>query len=301
MARIRTIKPEFFQHDGLGHLSVAHRLLYVGLWCQADREGRLPDRPARIRVAILPYDSLQDADVDAMLWDLAEHGERFIVRYTDSTGKPYIAIPTFSQHQRPHPKDAESKIPDPGDEGVSVRYRDGKLKTGNSVEIPGNYLSSGHASKSPRVQDTKSPIVKESKKGESEGKNRQTWATPYFDAWKQQHGPDADFQPQIGPAGKYLQPLHEKHGKRCVEQFRAYIATMQIQFIDWKKFASGFGTWSSNGVGPHDDPEHEDFSKRDWAVMTCDRGCAHDFKKSYLREHREPSQRPCPDAVKVSA
>ena len=41
MARIRTIKPEFFTSDDICALSPLARLLYVGLWCEADREGRL--------------------------------------------------------------------------------------------------------------------------------------------------------------------------------------------------------------------------------------------------------------------
>lgn len=158
MARIRTIKPEFFHHDGLGRLSPLHRLLYIGLWCQADREGRLPDRPARLRVAILPYDAVDDAALDNLLWDLAEHPERFIVRYADVAGTAYIAIPTFSQHQRPHPKDAESCIPAPeGDTGVTLRQRNGNGVPCNSGEIQGKKLNFGHAplSKSPRVQESK--------------------------------------------------------------------------------------------------------------------------------------------------
>ena len=41
MARIRTIKPEFFTSDDICALSPRARLLYIGLWCEADREGRL--------------------------------------------------------------------------------------------------------------------------------------------------------------------------------------------------------------------------------------------------------------------
>jgi len=33
------------------------RLLYPGLWMLADREGRLEDRPLRIKAEILPYDT----------------------------------------------------------------------------------------------------------------------------------------------------------------------------------------------------------------------------------------------------
>lgn len=184
-----------------------------------------------------------------------------------------------------------------GKKGNAARWG---IANGIAKPIANGIATASSPSPSPSPSPISGSVSKEKKKIiRPKETGRQTWATPYFDAWKQQHGPDADFQPQIGSASKYLQPLNEKHGQRCIEQFRAYIAAVQVQYIDWKKFASAFGTWANGAT--HDDPEHEDFSKRDWAVMTCDRGCAHDFKKSYLREHREPSQRPCPDAVKVSA
>ena len=41
MARIRSIKPEFFTSDDICALSPLARLLYVGLLCEVDREGRL--------------------------------------------------------------------------------------------------------------------------------------------------------------------------------------------------------------------------------------------------------------------
>lgn len=107
MSRIRTIKPDFFLHEDLADLSALHRLLFIGLWTEADREGRLEDRPRRLKAALLPYD---DADVDRMLSDLEEAG--FLTRY-EAQGSRYIAIPSFGTHQRPHAREAASSIPPP--------------------------------------------------------------------------------------------------------------------------------------------------------------------------------------------
>lgn len=105
MARIRTIKPEFFTHEGLAELSPLQRLFFIGLWTQADREGRLEDRPKRLKAVILPYD---DCDVVSILDDLTNAG--FLVRY-EADGKPFLQIPAFGKHQRPHPKEPMSDIP----------------------------------------------------------------------------------------------------------------------------------------------------------------------------------------------
>src|SRR5687768_5376510 len=107
MARLRTLKPGFFTDDELGECSPLARLLYAGLWCHADRDGRLEDRPKRLKTEVLPYD---ECDVDALLAELAQHPAGFIVRYAVK-GKRYIALPTFPDHQNPHIKEAASKIP----------------------------------------------------------------------------------------------------------------------------------------------------------------------------------------------
>jgi len=73
----------------------------------ADREGRLEDRPLKIKAGLLPYDS---ADMDALLGELQSAG--LIVRYAVN-GSKYIAIPRFSEHQQPHVRESASSIPGP--------------------------------------------------------------------------------------------------------------------------------------------------------------------------------------------
>src|ERR1035438_7461939 len=67
MQRIRTVKPEFFQHEGLFDLEMQVglpvRLAFVGLWTCCDREGRFPWRPRKLKTDILPYDDLDFAAV----------------------------------------------------------------------------------------------------------------------------------------------------------------------------------------------------------------------------------------------
>lgn len=61
MARSRNIKPGIMANEDLAELDAMERLLFIYLWMLADREGRLEDRPKRIKAEALPYDSL-DAD-----------------------------------------------------------------------------------------------------------------------------------------------------------------------------------------------------------------------------------------------
>jgi len=114
MARLRTLKPGFFIDEYLAECQPLTRLLFAGLWTIADREGRLEDRPRRIKAQCLPYD---DCDVDALLNELARHG--FIVRY-GSKEERFIAVPTWHKHQSPHMKESVSTIPAPDKYGAST-------------------------------------------------------------------------------------------------------------------------------------------------------------------------------------
>ena len=104
MARARNIKPGFFTNEDLVELDFSTRLLFIGLWTEADKAGRLEDRPKRLKMAIFPADSI---DVDSMLDDLARY--EFIRRY-ERDGIRAIQIVNWDKHQRPHHTEKESVI-----------------------------------------------------------------------------------------------------------------------------------------------------------------------------------------------
>lgn len=112
--RARNIKPGFFKNEELAACQPLSRLLFAGLWGMADREGRLEDRPKRIKAEVLPYD---DAKVDPLLDELA--GKKFITRY-GVNGCRYIQINTFTSHQNPHKKERSSTIPAPKEHGINT-------------------------------------------------------------------------------------------------------------------------------------------------------------------------------------
>jgi hypothetical protein len=113
MARSRNIKPGFFLNDDLAECDPLARLLFAGLWCIADREGRLEDRPKRIKAEVLPYDN---CDVDQLMNQLVKH--KFILRY-EVDGGQYIQIINFKKHQNPHVKEAPSIIPPPPEQDIA--------------------------------------------------------------------------------------------------------------------------------------------------------------------------------------
>jgi len=114
MARIRYIKPDFFDDEDLAELPCEIRLFFAGLWCYADKAGRLEDRPLKLKVKIMPYSP--DFDAEKALQILSQHKKHspdkspFIVRYEVENNK-YIQILKWEKHQKPHHTEAESVIP----------------------------------------------------------------------------------------------------------------------------------------------------------------------------------------------
>lgn len=114
MARARNIKPGFFTNDLLSECQPLARLLFQGLWCHADREGRIEDRPKKLKAEILPYD---EADAETLLSELEVRG--FVIRY-ESGGKRYLQVVNFCKHQNPHVKEQASEIPAPDKHDAST-------------------------------------------------------------------------------------------------------------------------------------------------------------------------------------
>ena len=100
------------------------RLLFAGLWCLADRAGRLEDRPKRIRAEILPYD---DGSVDDMLDELDRAG--FILRYQEEELR-FIQVLNFTKHQNPHCREPKSMIPAPGEHSAGTVQEQNEHRTG---------------------------------------------------------------------------------------------------------------------------------------------------------------------------
>jgi len=110
MPRSRELKYGFFTDEEIAKLTPFARLLFEGLWCLADRDGRLEDRPARIHALLFPYD--HQLDIDALLREVAGARGDFIQRY-EVDGRNYIQIRTLNKNQHFHPKEKSAGYPSP--------------------------------------------------------------------------------------------------------------------------------------------------------------------------------------------
>jgi hypothetical protein len=115
MARIRTIKPEFFTSEDIVSLTPLARLFYVSLWCEADREGRFEWKPRTLKMRYLPAD---DCDVEALGKELIDAG---MVATYQVDGRTFAHIPGFTRHQVINNREQESTIPAPNAADASTR------------------------------------------------------------------------------------------------------------------------------------------------------------------------------------
>ena len=111
MARIRTIKPEFWDSPDTARASLRARLLYISMWNLADDYGIGDGNFKRIIGFAFPNDEIGVAEIPRLL---AEVSRTFSVMFFDYEGRPYYWIPSWETHQRTE-KRAKQRVPFPDD------------------------------------------------------------------------------------------------------------------------------------------------------------------------------------------
>lgn len=165
MARIRTIKPEFFRHEGLQDLEAANQgahpmLVFAALWGHCDKLGRFEWKPRTLKLDILPFLSF---DMAATLDLLRAAG--FIRKYRADDGREYGEINSFEKHQRISGKESQEpgKYPAPTEyeqgsfgeaHGKHTESQEGKGREGKGREEEGNNVAPDGALVSPSAEES---------------------------------------------------------------------------------------------------------------------------------------------------
>lgn len=123
MARIRTIKPEFFQSEALASRSAHARLLAIALLQLVDSEGRMRWIPMQAHAHAFPFEP--EINIEALITDLEEIG--YFQRY-EVDGKWYAHVPGFTTHQRLSGKEAAMKSQHPAPPGEAHKKGRGKSR-----------------------------------------------------------------------------------------------------------------------------------------------------------------------------
>ena len=151
--RARNIKPGFFKNENLAELGMFERLLFIGLWCLADREGRVEDRPKRIKMELFPCDQ---CDVDKGISSLMEAG--FITRYVYESYS-VIEVCKFKDHQRPHGSEKDGLLPDSNGMITVNERRNNVVLTGKERLVNVNSPLDNALNPDPLNPDPLNPVV----------------------------------------------------------------------------------------------------------------------------------------------
>jgi hypothetical protein len=109
MARIRTIKPEFWDSPDTARASLRARLLYIAMWNLADDYGVGDGNHRRIIGFAFPNDEIGVSEIPRLI---SEVSRTFSVMFYEHEGRPYYYIPSWENHQRTE-KRAKQRVPFP--------------------------------------------------------------------------------------------------------------------------------------------------------------------------------------------
>jgi len=223
VARIRSVKPEFWTDRKLARLSRDARLLYIALWNQADEWCRVHGDARYVKGHCLPYDDdLSLGAIDRILDELAAAGH--LQRY-EADGDPYLFLPKMGRHQRLEPNKVPSRLPEPPSPqvtGVSEPRAD------SSAPRADEYAPDAESS------ETNVALQVAGSRGQVAGGREQ--ATPPSGA-----------QTLIA---EWIDSSRKRPPQAVVGQVAKLLGQMLAEGIDYDDVRQGLAAWSAKGMHP---------------------------------------------------
>jgi hypothetical protein len=243
MARIRTIKPDFFTSLTVADLTPEQRLTFIGLWTHVDDAGRCVDDPRLIKAALWPLDDRTAADIEIDLKALTESS--LITRYTLNR-KRYLAVTNWDEHQRIN-RPTESKLPAP---------EDGDPTPPDPVTRHDSSSLNAHAQLSEG-----SPQERKGKEGNREGKGSYASAADEAEALVLDvdcvESAEADQEQPITAqtiVAEYLERVAKRPPKSVIGQVAKHAKQMLEEGIDPNDIRRGLALWMTKGLHPNTIP-----------------------------------------------
>jgi hypothetical protein len=140
MARIRSIKPEFWRSPSTAKASPLARLLYIAMWNWADDYGVAEWTPRELLGFVFPNDGdIKNAELQSLCTEVATC---FNTEFYLINGRRYYCIPTWDDHQK-NERRAQGKYPRPDhpDASVDAEIHQVTEMRGSSVRTSGNTVS----------------------------------------------------------------------------------------------------------------------------------------------------------------
>lgn len=145
MARIRSVHPSLFTDEAWVSCSPLARVLYIGLWTDADDQGVFEWKPLQIKMRLLPGDM---ADAPTLLGELSDAG---LIATYDVSGRRYGAIKQFRKYQRPKKPNALHPLPAAWRDFVCLSDPSSEPEAAEDDEVPNHFPTEGEIA--PQMED----------------------------------------------------------------------------------------------------------------------------------------------------
>jgi hypothetical protein len=161
VARIRTVKPEFWSDEQVMECSPLARLMFIGIWNFCDDAGNHPLSEKTIKALVFPGDSIGSAEIRRLLVELSSNA---LLRFYECSGKAYLNVKGWRHQKIDRPT---IKHPD-FDEGIEV-FPDDLWPAGQVVADESSNIR--------RVVDEASPPEGKGKGREGKGEDQEHLST----------------------------------------------------------------------------------------------------------------------------
>jgi hypothetical protein len=263
MARIRTIKPEFWSSPSMAGLNPWGRLLFIALWNWADDTGRGTANPKELAGFAFPNDDeIGAAELPTLL---AEIRGRFGVVFYEVAGRRYYAIPTWEKHQR-NERRAKSRYPAPED---GIEYDPGPQSPPDQpkseapqfvTEVPAEIVGTSdaaHGSSGPGTGEQGNRGIPPTAGADSTATDSGETESPALTLVPdtdlgQPTGPEAAPQPVSAQTilGEYIDHCPKRPPKDVLGQLAKHIKAMLAEGIDPDDVRRGMAAWHAKGLHP---------------------------------------------------
>ena len=132
MARKRMIDPNIWQSEDFGKLSLLAKIVFIGLFSNADDEGRGRANPVYLKSTLFPYEeSMRSADIEKTLSEISSNMSVVFYSYD---GSDYYSLYNWDNWQKID-KPTESKLPAFDENNTEIRrlFVEGSSKTSRSL------------------------------------------------------------------------------------------------------------------------------------------------------------------------
>ena len=238
MARIRSIKPEFWTSEQIAECSPNARLLFIGMWSFCDDYGVHPASYARLKMEVFPADAISTDDVRRMVAELTANG---LLKDYEVDGTRYWYVTGWDKHQKPDTKTGKYPRPD-GSVGQKIRRTYGDHSPNGTRQ---------HADHSPPEKEKE----KEKEKDDIGAADAAAQSKPSRKACQL----PADFEPN--DTGKALAAKHGLDLDAELRRFTDHHLAKGTTFKDWQ---AAFRTWLGNAERWGVKAQQQPSAKPDW-------------------------------------